>query len=164
TFCGRGNVNEGYGSITDVLTVNGKPGSPGTRVVTAPVRGSLSVRLAIAPAGPTHPNYALWVWNGPPAESVDLAYRGTPIGCTINPTPLNPATTSPPFSWLHFGRGAEWCGSSRTLAAPQAPFPLTRARGFGRPITLTLQGVMQDNGSSNSAGLSVTNAVVLVVG
>src|SRR5262249_49940751 len=40
TFCGRGNVNEGSGSIADVLTVNGKPGSPGTRVVTAPVRGS----------------------------------------------------------------------------------------------------------------------------
>src|SRR5262249_60037452 len=133
TFCGRGNVNEGYGSITDVLTVNGKPGSPGTRVVTAPVRGSLAISLAAAPAGPTHPNYALWVWNGPPAESVDLAYRGTPIGCPINPTPLNPGTTSPPFRCLHYGLGAEWCGGGPTIGAPHGPSPPPPARAPRRP-------------------------------
>ncbi|MBI1852620.1 MAG: hypothetical protein HYR85_19935 [Planctomycetes bacterium] len=41
------------------------------------------------------------------------------------------------------------------------PFEATSAED--RPVTFTIQGVLEDAGSANSTGFSVTNAVILIV-
>ncbi|MBI1852734.1 MAG: hypothetical protein HYR85_20530 [Planctomycetes bacterium] len=44
----------------------------------------------------------------------------------------------------------------------RAPWTLTHP-GFPSPIDVTIQGVLQDDGSANPLGFSVTNAIVVHV-
>lgn len=166
--CTRGNVNTGVGSVAEVLTINGSPGSGCDREVVVPVSQPITVGLAASPAGPSRDvSYVLWVWTGGSSSwnPLDISYLGTPVGCLINPNPANPGPgRQPRFCLRSSDLSADNCLGVRQLnAPPRAPFSVTRGTGFGRPIKFTLQALVEDNGSPSGSGFSVSNAVILCV-
>ncbi len=54
-------------------------------------------------------------------------------------------------------------GAERRATPISAPFGIARARGALRPIELTIQAAIEDSGAANPLGLSVTNAVTVIV-
>lgn len=54
------------------------------------------------------------------------------------------------------------CGAVPEIGPPAAfvPWSVTQARGFSAARTLTFQGLVEDEGASNTLGFSVTNGVV----
>jgi hypothetical protein len=105
------------------------------------------------------------VWPSLPTRQAALSLSGYDLGCTINPTPL--AAASPqPLRCLHSASSpAGACNGIRAYPSPPlAPWTIVREGGFTQAVDLTLQGVLQDNGSAAAdSALSVTNAVVLRV-
>jgi hypothetical protein len=164
--CRPGTVNAGAGAITDVLFVNGSAGDA-NRIVTVPLNSPIDLSLDGSPSGPGGPGnsiarYVLWVWFGPPINPTDLAVGGTSLGCTANPSPFSPAAAPQAIRCLRgTGVPASACGSVPVRSGPaRAPWSLS-ASGRATPITLTIQGAIQDNGAANALRGSVTNAVIL---
>ncbi len=169
TNCLTGNVNEGVGSIEDVLFANGSAGGS-ERTVTVGTLESISVSLQVASGGPTTASYILWVWLGSGAN----LFEGNPtelspgpgvLGTTINPTPFSLLGSPQPFRCLRGGLPNPFCSGVQTLASvpDSAPFAVTKSSGLPSPRSFVLQGLLEDNGSPNPVGLSVTNVVTLVV-
>jgi len=156
--CRKGTVG-GAAEAEPILTVNDETGtvvvSPGDEVV---------VRLRAPQSGPADGRYVLWVWDGAGEAAVELAVSGERIGCTVNPTPL--LAGSPPQPVLCIrpeGIAARACAGTVEKPGP-ATLPLARARSaFASPRTVVLQAAVDDDGAGNPLGLSVSNAVVLVV-
>ncbi|MBI1853053.1 MAG: PD40 domain-containing protein [Planctomycetes bacterium] len=157
--CADGTVNVSVGAPVSILRVGGRTG-----VVTLARFADLTVSLDSPPAGPSHPIYVLWIWNGFPSRQRDVIGAGQRLGCTVNPTPFDAALAPQPFACLHADAvAASACGTADRLASPaRAPWSRTRA-GFRRPTRVTLQGLVRDNSASNSLGVSVTNAVFVDV-
>jgi hypothetical protein len=158
--CSAGTVNSGIGPVANVLRVNGS-----SRVATVAVREPIEVRLSAAPLGPDPAAYVLWLWKGLPANQRDLFVGGSHLGCAANPTPFDAGTPPGAFKCLIGGLGPEYRSGVNVLGMSPAGAPWMRRRngGFVRPITFTLQGVLEDFGAGNAEGLSVTNAVILRV-
>ncbi|MBI3843533.1 MAG: hypothetical protein HY292_02730 [Planctomycetes bacterium] len=158
--CGAGTVNGGLGGVADVLRVNGA-----LRVANVGLGIPLAVALDAAPLGPSPARYFAWAWAGLPQNQIDLRGHGQTLGCTVNPTPLTPSLSPQPILCLR-GRGVPMaaCGHAREFhAPPDAPWVVRFAQGLPRPVTFTIQGVLEDAGAANSTGFSVTNAVVVSV-
>ncbi|MBI3843630.1 MAG: hypothetical protein HY292_03225 [Planctomycetes bacterium] len=162
--CDQGDVNEGRGSIADVVFVNGSRGD-GDRIVEVPIRSSISVWFGVSPAGPSPARYALWVWSAPPTNPSEFTANRTRIGCTVNPTPFQPFDSPQPFRCLRGGLSGAFCGGLIEVrnAPRNAPWTVSLPQGFARAVTLTLQGILEDSGAGNPVGFSVTNAVVVNV-
>jgi Tol biopolymer transport system component len=160
--CYAGTVNRRSGPIADVLLVNGSAGGT-SRTVTVARRAPIDVVLQEPPAGPNPARYGLWVWLGGSSSPFSLDVGTSTLGCTVNPTPLQPFAAPQPFRCLRGGLPPVFCSGIVELAAPTAaPWSATRAQGFGR-IRLTLQGVIEDDGSASADRFSVTNAVIVDV-
>jgi hypothetical protein len=148
--------------VTDVLRVNGS-----TRVASAAIGAPIEIALDAAPAGPNPGRYTLWVWSDPPVISSELTVRGESLGCTANPTPLARGLGPQPFRCLRGERiPPAVCRGVREIAgAPAtAPWTVAKARGFSRALVLTLQGLLEDDGSAATAAkFSVTNGVIIDV-
>ncbi|MBI1853277.1 MAG: hypothetical protein HYR85_23310 [Planctomycetes bacterium] len=161
-----GNVNAATGPITDVLRINGDPGSVcTTRQVVVSRAEPITLSLDASPAGPMDSHYVVWLWSGTPRNATDLTARGVVIGTTALPTPLTPRLQPQPFACLR-SPGAQplGCGHAPDLPSPQfAPWTMTRSQGISHPIVVTAQGVIEDAGAANAVGLSITNAVILVI-
>jgi hypothetical protein len=165
-LCRRGNVAGALGGEpAAVLLVNGSAGHDVLRELRVPRSSPVSVTLAEPPRGSTSGRYALWAWTSVPSGTHELSAAGAPIGCVVLPTPLHRGQTPQPFRCLRGGLPAGACGSVVELAAapPRVPWTLARSGGFARSMTLTLQGVIEDSGAAHPSGLSVTNAVVLIL-
>lgn len=162
--CADGTVNSGVGAITDVLFVNASAGLP-ERTVTVGVGEAITVSMDAAPAGSSSGLYILWLWVGPPMNDTDFMAQSSLLGCTVNPTPLDPMLNPQPFRCLKSPAIPSAACSSVTIltSPPSAPWSATKASGFGGPATFTLQGLLRDEGAGNPTGFSVTNAVQLVV-
>jgi hypothetical protein len=163
--CGSGAVNAGAGAVADVLRIDGSTGGTCRELVVG-VGVDFSVALSASPQGPgANAAYAVWVWPGLPANPHEVVLGGSSTGCTVNPTPLHPLSSPVAIRCLDGGVPPVLCAGLVALpgAPARAPWAVTRRGGFGRPITLTLQGMLQDAGASNAAGFSVTNAVSLRV-
>jgi Tol biopolymer transport system component len=159
--CGRGTVNAGAGPVTDVLRVNGQTVGAFVALSTP-----IDVSLDAPPAGPLLANYGVWIWRGYGSLQTDLVVSGQRLGCTVNPTPLQPSLRPQPAFCLRASQGipARFCGTAHELPAPsRASWQLHRGQGFSHPIAVTLQGVIVDAASTHPTHLSVTNAVALVV-
>ncbi|MBI1849110.1 MAG: PD40 domain-containing protein [Planctomycetes bacterium] len=158
--CADGTVNSAVGPVTDVLRVNGD-----AIAATTPLGSPISLTLDASPAGPSPASYLVWAWRGFPTNQYALDVLGETLGCTVNPTPLQVGTrprafrcfTSQPNSPLASGLNIP--GNS----PPSAPFTVVRAEGLHTSLGFTFQGVIQDDGATNSQHLSVTNAVTLWV-
>ncbi|MBI3844559.1 MAG: hypothetical protein HY292_07940 [Planctomycetes bacterium] len=164
--CLAGTVGTGAGPAADVLFVNGSAGDPVTRVVDVALSAPITVALSAAPGGPNPAHYVAYRWQGPPSNSTVLVVGGQTLGCTANPTPLNPGLTPQPFRCLRgAGVPASICGSVTEFsgAPARAPWTRTRPQGFASTVTFTLQGILEDGAAANSLGYSVTNAVVISV-
>jgi hypothetical protein len=158
--CSAGTIDYRNGAPVPVLRVNGA--SDTASVATG---SPITVSLAASPSGPTSARYALWVWRAATERDVTVfAPNGSRCGCLVAPSPLHLGHHPQPLFCLNGGLPINAvCGGSHRLASPpRAPWSLTRATGLAHPITLVLQGVLQDLGSSAST-VSATNAVVLSV-
>ncbi|MBI3845532.1 MAG: hypothetical protein HY292_12930 [Planctomycetes bacterium] len=145
--------------------MNGSAGDRCSREVVVPLNAPITVSLDAPPQGPVVARYATWVWLGSATNSRTLVIGGRTIGCTIDPSPFDGAQSPQAFRCLRGGFGPEYCAGTHELASPpsSAPWMLTRGRGFSRARTFFLQSVIEDNGSANGSGLSVSNAVFLNV-
>lgn len=162
--CRYGTVNTGSSATPQiVLRVNDSSGDPILREKSVGVRLPITVSLTRPPSGPVFPKYAVWIWPAGVTNPRDVVFGGEVIGCTVNPPPVEAGLLPRAFRCVRGGFGAEWCGSALEIggAPATAPWTLARARGFARPITLTIQGIIEDNGAATSANASVTNAIVL---
>lgn len=161
--CGASTVNAD-GIVANVLRLNQSLGEVPTRVVTVGVGEPVSVRLNASPAGPDPARYVLWVWTGEPVNPTTLDVFGTHLGCTVNPSPFVTFGRPAPRLCLLGGLDPAFCADVPRLEAPaRAPFFRTRGRGFSRPSTFTVQGVIEDSGTITGRRLGITNAVVLRV-
>jgi hypothetical protein len=159
TPCFNGTVNAGAGPVTDVLRVNGESGT-----VCLPVSTAITVTQMSAPMGPAQGRYVTWVWPVPPRRSSSLTIGPGALGCFVNPTPLH-AGGPQPFRCLRGSLPGLVCAGVPELPAPASttPWSATKASGLSIPMTLSLQGLVEDAGSAHASGFSVTNAVVLKV-
>lgn len=155
--CASGNVNAVPGPVTDVLFVNDE-----ARAAFVPRRQPIDIDLLAAPSGPNPADYVVYLTLGGRTGAFGLTIGGDEIGCTVNPTPFDPGLSPQPFKCLKGGFGPEYAGSVKVMNISPASAPWSRSKpGFGRPIVLTLQGVIED--ASSPSGKSVTNAVTLEV-
>lgn len=157
----RGTVNLGAGAITEVLSVNGKTG----RVVVGS-GDPVDLALDTAPQGPAEEaGYVLWFWPGESENPQTLAIAGETIGRFVNPTPIHFFLSPQPAQCLDGGLPGLFCSGLPLLrrAPASAPWSASKPGGFGSPIALTFQGVIEDDGAGNAINLSSTNAVTLVV-
>jgi YVTN family beta-propeller protein len=158
--CSTGNVGLGNGTVTNTLFVNDSSGTS-DRTVDVDLGASIVVSLNAAPNGPAEASYALWIWRGAPRNATWITPGTATLGCSVNPTPLEPFAVPQPIRALRAGLPAVFSAGILGLPSPaSAPWHVTN-RGFGSPTTLTLQGVIQDDGSANPFGFSVTNAIVV---
>lgn len=142
----------------EVLQVNGE-----THDATVSVGDPIIVELAATGSGPDPACYVLWAWRGEPVNPFTIDIGNSVLGCTVNPTPFQPLRTPQAFKCLNGGFPETFCAGLDLLgAAPaKAPWSVTRAQGFDRAATFTLQGAIQDDGANNQDQISITNAVVL---
>lgn len=162
--CLRGNVNAGSGVITDVLFINGESGGT-DRTVIASVGSPLTVALSNAPRGPVPARYALWIWADSTLSPMTLDIGSSEVGILVNPTPMQPFAKPQPLKCLSGGLPSVFCtGLHQLRGAPgTVPWSLTRVRGLERPITLMLQGVVEDTGAASTDSFSVTNCAILTM-
>jgi hypothetical protein len=161
-----GTVNSANGPPEGVLRVNGSAGMPITRVVEVALGSAITVSVDASSVGPGVARHGLWIWNGPPKNATDLIALGQTLGRMANPTPLHAGQSPQPVRCLSGGLPPAACGSVPGIpgSPTRAPWSMQRPQGLAQPRTLTIQGVLEDTGASNSTGFSVTNAVVIVSG
>lgn len=157
--CLAGGVGAAAGAPADVLRIDGSNGGPERQVAAAP-GAPVTLSLAASPAGPfAESDYVLWIWRGHATEPFTLANASgrAAVGCLARPLigasgPLAHLRSSglPPAA----GAGARALGSP-----PSAPFSRTRPGGVPRAVRLTIQGLVEDDGSASATGFSPTNAI-----
>ncbi len=155
---GTGSVNGGIGPVTDVLSFQGQTGT-----INFPTGEDIELTLDSPPAD-LDARYILWVWPGRPTQETEfLTPSGDTLGFLVNPIPFGPSPDPQPIACIRssdFNRGA-CSGSLRQIIGPErAPFTISKP-GFDSPIDFTLQGIIEDSGSANSIGMSVTNAIII---
>jgi Tol biopolymer transport system component len=154
-----GNVNLGRSDREDVLLVNASSGEADTRATTLRVSEQVSV-VMLAPSSLGSASFALYGWRGVPLAST-LRPQPRGIGTMIFPTPLNVGDASQPRLVVN--------NLDARLGAPNAPssaaptIVVRRTHGFPRPVDVSLQGFIRDDGSLIPRRISITNAVILHV-
>lgn len=162
--CGSGNVDLSNGTPQDVLLINASAAGP-SRSTTIATGEGFSLALDAAQGGPASGRFVVWAWIGAGQAPTDLTAQSALVGCTVNPTPLS-LSLSPQPKYCLPGQGipAFACtGTNVKNVANFAPWSVTRPSGIGVPLTLTLQGLLQDDSTGHPSGYSVTNAVTLHV-
>jgi hypothetical protein len=157
--CRKGTVNSAIGAVDDVIFVNGATGDA-LRRISAAVLDPLSLSVATPPAGPVPARYALYVFR-----------KLTPEYPTVAPQPYRLGSLCVPGL---FNNGVEvivlannigkvpYLGDPREASTP-APSNIEFPDGYHHPITVTIQGFIEDNGSVSPKGFSTTNAIVFQV-
>jgi hypothetical protein len=160
-----GNVNVLGGSPENVLLVNGAPGDETRRIRLRPGE-RMEISLRSSSAGPPG-RFALWVWSGEPLRPQELRARGHVLGCVANPTPIQVRQAPQPFRCIGSeGLPPALYGDVIRLAwdIPQTtPWTWTIPQGTMMPGVHTLQALVEDAGSGNASGFSMSNAVIVVV-
>ncbi len=156
-----GNVNAGLGRAADVLFVNDETGGP-RRSPRIASWEPIVVLVDAPPAARGPAGFALYARRGAgvPAEPVELPHG---IGAIAFPIPLvggNAGTVTLANSFSP--RRGRRLGRPLLKSLPAPAIVAQRPRGLGRSLRLTLQGLVEDPGSSGP-GVSVTNAVFLRV-
>jgi hypothetical protein len=148
--CFAGTVGSTAGGPYDILTVNNDGGSPGRRVLAA-TNSLLSIDLATSPVSLASANFIIVGLIGIPSLSDTFA---TPFGTfCFPPAPISPAPNrfvlADSFS---LGLGA-------LVPATASPWNLTLPQGLSTPLTLTLQGIVENG----LGAYEITNAVVVTL-
>jgi hypothetical protein len=150
----------------DVLFVDGSGGGAQRRVEVE-VGVPFTVSLEASPLGPAaDADYVLWVWRGGLVGPLDLDVGTSNLGCTVNPTPLQPFGTPQPAFCISSGSAvlSPFCGALRRLPGPDsAPFSVMKPSGLRRTVEFLLQGILEDDGAFGADPYAVTNSLLLVV-
>jgi VCBS repeat protein len=153
-----GRVGDAVATPAGVLCVNGTPGDASSRVTLDRSRPeAFRVQIDAPPAGPSVARYVLYAWLGEPSLAT-LSALPNRLGSLVFDSPLTRGR--PAVVWNNLG--AERSLGAPTLASPRAPTTALRVpSGLRRAALFTLQGLVQDLGSSSTVGLSATNAVIV---
>jgi Tol biopolymer transport system component len=154
-----GNVNMAFNDRFDVLFVNGSPGDA-QRELTIARTDPLTMTMMIPPLNSVSGRFVLYAWIGVPDATTLTPHPG--IGPVVFPTPVTGGIPQPVRIWNNLGFRAR-LGSPSYPSSPAPSTILRRPRGAGQAATATFQGFIQDDGSTISQHLSITNAVVLHV-
>lgn len=155
----RGNVNRGAGSSVDVVSLGGSSGGV-RREILIGVGVPFSVDIA-APPSRAASLHAMYGWLKEPRTGTvatlfdDLGQMALPIAGTL-PGPLPKANWNLLADTVRFG-----APNRATVPAPGALFTLNL--GAQRPMVMTIQGLIEDDASRTSEGLSVTNSLTIFV-
>jgi hypothetical protein len=148
--CFAGTVGVGSGGPFDVLSINGG-GIGSARRAVVPVGGAFNVDLSLSPVTNTPANFIIVGMIGLP--DLQSTYP-TPFGTfCFPPAPLAPAPN------LFVLADSYNLGLGALVPATATPWTLSQPSGIGVPVTLAIQGIM-DNGFGS---FELTNAVVLEV-
>ena len=140
--------------------MNGDP-----RTATINVGDPITLDMVSAPAA-TQPGPLLLLRLGDRepepgrARRARLAHR---LHRESDAVPRGPVAATAPLRARHgrpLGRVPE---RGRGPGPARAPWTINLPSGLARPLTVTLQGVLEDNGAANAVRFSVTNALVLRV-
>lgn len=164
SVCASGNVDLANGTTQDALQLDGSSGYP-TRSQNVGSGVPFTLSLDAANAGPVSGRYVVWAWIGEGTNPTDLNSMGQFVGCTVNPTPIQGAMSpQPQFCLPGMGIPAFVCAGTNTKNVSDfAPWMVTRPSGLANPITITLQGLLEDDSTPHPQGFSMTNAVELVI-
>ena len=155
-----GTVGAAHASLENVLFVNGDAGDA-RRVVHLATRERITIDMTASSAGPTPAPFALYLWTSPP-DATTLAPQPHGLGVMTHSTPLDGSGTPPARIWNNIGFPITL--GSPDLPSSAAPSRIIDApRGVSLELTLTLQGILRDDGSAASVPYSLTNAVVVRV-
>jgi IPT/TIG domain-containing protein len=154
-----GHVHQGVGDREDVLLVNGTPGGFSRTVAVSP--GSYFAVNMIHPTSPTNAPFCLYGWVGPEPSNANVTMQPQGLGAMVFPTPMQAARTPQPHAiWNNLGY-ASHVGAATYPSTPAPSLVFSRTHNFARPMIVTFQGFIRDDGSQIPQGISVTNAVVL---
>lgn len=157
--CQAGAVDLGAGgAAVDVLTVNGGPGSP-WRTVNLSVGDPITVQMIPAPQGPVPAPFVLYAWIGEPSVET-LAPHPKNLGTACFPTPVVGGDPQPARVWNNIGH-PEILGPANLPSEPAPSTPVDVPAGFYKPVIVTLQGLILDDGSAANRPISLTNAVTV---
>ncbi len=159
--CLAGTVDLGGGTGTaDVLRVVEFPTDCVDRYVRIPTSTTFDVVMDAPPAGPQPAPFVLYAWNIVAKGGTD-AMLPLGVGTLCFPTYAGGQPPQPIAIWNNVGH-RPYLGKPNYASQP-APSTVVRVRGgVSTPISLTLQGIILDDGSAASVPASVTNGVVLV--
>jgi hypothetical protein len=150
----QGTVDEAFSEPADVLYVNGSVGDAG-RTVRLDRLDPIRITVIPPPHGPAAAPFVLYGYFDGATSATRLPDT---LGWTAFPTPLNSEDAKlvtlvnnlGPISLYGFPL------YSRGLAPVTV---VNRSRGPRRPLTLSLQGLIRDNGSTHPDRVSVTNSI-----
>jgi len=158
-----GNVNQGAGAVTDVLFVNGQVGDV-RREVRVPLNQSMTVRMEGPPAGPVPAGFVLYALASAPGVNGVTAQPGG-LGNFAFSTPLTGGGSRLIVLVNNLGHFPSLGRQTIDREIPLAPVTVVRrAQGFSRPALVTLQAFIADFGSRSGHPISITNAIVLILG
>ncbi|MBI1854012.1 MAG: IPT/TIG domain-containing protein [Planctomycetes bacterium] len=152
-----GNVNQGRGDREDVLLVNSITGDAMTREIAVALQQPLQCVL-LTPSSRQAARYVLYLWGRAPTAATRTRLPGGVGSMVLAPRFLGGLS---PIVWNTLGHRAVL--GAPTYASRVAPTVVFRSPAPATLITLTLQGIIEDDGSQSATGLSVTNAVILRV-
>ena len=152
----QGSVNSANGFPPRVLTVNGRKGDALGRI-TLSMTDPVQVDIAASPSGPN------------PAPLVLYGFAGEPTLDSVVELPFGDGlfAFAPPFAGGTGVTLVNSVGREDTFGAgrfPEVEAPgtlLSFPGGVGRPMTLTLQAILEDAGSTGTERYSATNALVI---
>ncbi len=154
-----GTVNVALGDRDDVLLVNNGRGDSLRREVTVRVGQPIRVVMARPSNRSGESPFVLYGWPLVP----DASTR-TPVpqlfGSFVIPPPFRRG--QPAAIWNNLGYGAV-LGRPTLPSSPAPSIVFRRASGAPHPVTVTMQGLIEDDGSAIPQGISITNAVILRV-
>ncbi|MBI3843360.1 MAG: PD40 domain-containing protein [Planctomycetes bacterium] len=153
-----GTVNVGRGERENVLLLDAVSGDPVTREVVVPTRRPLTLVMT-SPSSRATARFAIYAWPGAP-RATTIRTQPRDVGTTGFPTPNDAGMPQP----IAIGNNLDSRLGTATFPTSRAPSVVGRtARGIRRPVTVTVQGFIQDAASASRVAVSVTNAIVLRV-
>ena len=149
--CRAGTVGLGTGGPFDVFTANGSAGGT-SRTVTSALGAPINLALALPPLAATGTPFVLYGLAGTPGPTDAYAL---PFGDLCFP----PAHARIGVPWFFVLGNGFFADPTAILPVTPTPWSWTLAPGPQAPVTVTLQGVMDDG----TGALATTNALVLTI-
>lgn len=156
-----GRVRAAGGELVSTLRINGEDGDA-RRVLRLTARDPMSIDMIAPPAGPVTARFCVYAWQDEPDLST-LTKQPYGLGVTGFPTFLAGGPDNLPFRvWNNLGHDRKLgVPDLPSIAAPSHLVDLPHGVGF--PTKITLQGFIEDLGSTADGPVSITNAIVLEV-
>lgn len=168
TTCGIGGVNAGCGQVEDVLFVNGQTGGTG-RILNLRTNQGISVTVSEPTSrrgDSVGTRLCVYAFGGIPGVTdeifLPLGFGGMCFG------PASMSTRAPLVTWNSIGRRNQLGPHTAFGIPPVVPDSgsvtlVSRNGGLGIPVTLTLQGIIEDDCSAASVPFSITNGMVVKI-